>query len=816
MHRNKNVLLDYILLTTIAGLLLLLGIDLLPRINPAFIGLPKVSRSEAAQAADSLVRELRFDKDSFHRYAWYLRDANSIDYLMRCYGVRETMELLQQSNLPIAWWNFAWHRNRPKDAQEEFLTIRIRTDGTLLGFRHQIPDSVAGTRLSQDEATALARAELERRLGAQTAALYTLDNFRVHNKPNRRDYNLRFVRKGNKIAEGHEAVDMQIAGDQVVMFMPKFVVPEDFTVSSGRFGGTNILFNGLSVVIYFLLTIFSLLAFLKKYHAGLISVNQGAVAGLISYVTFCIIYINSWSIFGTETNIGAISEVYTKFILLGIQLTTTLVFIFVNIFTSWNAGIHEIYQLRPRLLSGIDSLLKGRWISKNMGREIPPAFIFGAIAFGATLLIELVMITFFGAHPRVGNQWLDMFNGKIPLLNALGSIITLTLFNNIIFRAFLIPYLLRFMKSPALAILISAASFAGYSIFFDEFWLYWPVYFSTIPAFVQAILEGYVFWRYGLLASLLTSSVAALLRIVGPAMSSGTPLFVINAGLLILIFFVILAIGLIGLIRGKEFAVRTSDEPAHIRRIKEQTRMQQELEIAKKVQLGLLPRRVPQIEGYDIYAACLPALEVGGDYYDFFNLGDDKFGIAIADVSGKGMPAAIYMTLTKGILQSHAENDLSPKTVLTRVNSQMYQTIERTWFVSMFYAVLSPPEKRLHFARAGHNPVVWFKSDGSRELLNTPGIGLGLEMGPIFEKTLRETELSLTPGDTLVFFTDGFTEAMNEHGEEYGEQRLIDFLQGISHENAEEMVRSAIAEIRSFSDGNEQHDDMTIIVIKVR
>ncbi len=816
IHRNKNVILDHILLTTIAILLFLLGIDLMPKINPNFSGLPKVTRQEAAVVADSLVNELGFDSSSFYRFSWYTRDANVLDYLMRCYGVRETMEILQKESIPSAWWNFTWHRNRPKDAQEEFLTIRIRPDGTLLGFRHRVPDSLSGIRLSQEEAISLARSALQRWLGEQATQNYVLEDFKTHNKPNRRDYDLKFVRKDRQIAEGREVIDIVIAGSELVGLMPKFAVPPDFTASSGLFGGTNILFNGLSVVTYFVLTLIALLAFLKKYHAGLISINQGAIAGAVVYFCFLALYLNNWGNFGVGTRIGAISEIYVKYIVLGIQLTTTLVFIFVNIFTSWNAGLHEIRQLKPRLLSGIDSLIKRRWISKNIGREMPTGFIFGMIIFGTTLLCELLIIELFGSHPRIGQQWPGLFSGYLPLFSVLGTALVTTLFNNSVFRAFLIPYVVRLKNSPALAIIISAASYAAYSIFFDEYWIYWPVYFSIIPAFVAGLLLGYVFWHYGLLAALMSSMTLTVLRLTGPLLASQVPFFALNGLLALALLLIIVIIGIRGLFYGKEYAVKLSDEPAHIRRIKEQTRMQQELEIAKKVQLNLLPRGVPRLTGYDIHAACIPALEVGGDYYDFFHLNGNKLGIAIADVSGKGVPAAIYMTLTKGILQSHAENEQSPKTVLTRVNSQMYQTIERSWFVSMFYAVLEPETRQLHFARAGHNPVVWIHRDGSCELLDPPGIGLGLEMGPVFQKTLQETRLELRAGETLVFFTDGFTEAMNEQRQEYGEERFIDFLQKNTHESAEEMVRNTIAEIRSFTGGNEQHDDMTIIVIKVR
>src|SRR5262249_22037916 len=140
--------------------------------------------------------------------------------------------------------------------------------------------------------------------------------------------------------------------------------------------------------------------------------------------------------------------------------------------------------------------------------------------------------------------------------------------------------------------------------------------------------------------------------------------------------FVPAVVGFIGLSRRERFEFKGSDLPEHVKRISERARMTRELEIARQVQIGLLPRSDPKVPGFDISGLCVPAEEVGGDYYDFIHLSDRKIGIAIGDVSGKGVPAAIYMTLTKGVLQSHAEGNIHPRDVLIKVNSLMYRTIK--------------------------------------------------------------------------------------------------------------------------------------------
>jgi len=221
------------------------------------------------------------------------------------------------------------------------------------------------------------------------------------------------------------------------------------------------------------------------------------------------------------------------------------------------------------------------------------------------------------------------------------------------------------------------------------------------------------------------------------------------------------------------------------------------------------------VQGFDIAGLCVPALEVGGDYFDFGELQDGNLGIAVGDVSGKGIPAAIYMTLTKGILQSHAGEESSPKQVLSKVNNLMYRTIERNWYVSMFYAVLDSRRKLLRFARAGHNPGIVFRSGESQaSLLQTAGIGLGLDPGEVFTRTLVEGELQMTQGDTLVLYTDGFTEAMNSRHEEFGEARFLQLLQRHQHSSAAALVHEILGEVRDFAGDHPQHDDMTLVVLK--
>lgn len=255
--------------------------------------------------------------------------------------------------------------------------------------------------------------------------------------------------------------------------------------------------------------------------------------------------------------------------------------------------------------------------------------------------------------------------------------------------------------------------------------------------------------------------------------------------------------------------------PSHIEKISERERLKKELEIAAKVQLSLLPKEQPQIPGYEIASLSIPAKEAGGDYYDFVKLSDGKLGIAIGDVSGKGVGVAIYMTLTKGMLQAHAEENVSPKVVLGKVNKLLYKTIEKNSFVSMFYAILDMNNHSLLYSRAGHYPGIFCSfEERDSKLLMSKGIALGLEEGKVLQDTLNEDTIQLKPGDVVVFYTDGFTETINNKLEQYGEERLIELIQNYRDQHPQEILELILKDVRKFTKDYPQHDDMTIVILK--
>jgi len=244
----------------------------------------------------------------------------------------------------------------------------------------------------------------------------------------------------------------------------------------------------------------------------------------------------------------------------------------------------------------------------------------------------------------------------------------------------------------------------------------------------------------------------------------------------------------------------------------EKKMLDHELAIAEELQANLLPRKVPQIPGYDVSAYYRPSREVGGDYYDFIEIDPDHLAILVADVSGKGIPGSIVMTETRALFKSEAVRTLSPAETLIRVNRVLYNDIKRGMFVTVFFTILSLQRSVLSVVSAGHNPMVlWRKASNTCHLVNPNGLALGIDKGPLFEKTLKEQKIQLFKGDRFCLYTDGVIEAMNERHEQYGQNRFYLRVKQLADKSSSEFLSLLVNEIESHQGQAPQHDDITMV-----
>jgi len=243
---------------------------------------------------------------------------------------------------------------------------------------------------------------------------------------------------------------------------------------------------------------------------------------------------------------------------------------------------------------------------------------------------------------------------------------------------------------------------------------------------------------------------------------------------------------------------------------------QRELAIAEELQSNLLPRRIPKIAGVDLSAYYRPSEEVGGDYYDFIEIDEDHLGIAVADVSGKGVPAAMVMTEARALLKGEASRSLSPAETLGRINRVLFQDIKRGMFVTMCYMVLSIRRRQLTLSSAGHLPLIlWRRASNACYAINPLGLALGIDKGPLFEKKLREDRVVLQAGDRFVGCTDGILEAMNADQEELGTERLHALVSAHGDRDSGEFVTKLIDGVEAHAAGAPQHDDITLVTGRI-
>jgi sigma-B regulation protein RsbU (phosphoserine phosphatase) len=242
----------------------------------------------------------------------------------------------------------------------------------------------------------------------------------------------------------------------------------------------------------------------------------------------------------------------------------------------------------------------------------------------------------------------------------------------------------------------------------------------------------------------------------------------------------------------------------------EKKRLEGQLEVARQVQLELLPAHDPQLSGFDICAWNFSTEEVSGDYYDWVSIYEDQIGMVIADVSGKGVPAALLMAFLRASLRAAIHIGYAPHISMAKVNYLLWESIERNQFVTAFYGVLDASNKTLAYTNAGHNPPLLMDADGTARFIERGGLPLGM-----FRDTrYYEYYQAIEPGQLLVLYTDGATEANGANGEEYGRERLEAAVRAGRHLSARELITAIQQDVLAWTDGRGASDDMTFFIVK--
>ncbi len=540
--------------------------------------------------------------------------------------------------------------------------------------------------------------------------------------------------------------------------------------------------------------------FFKKLRADEMSLKAGLPAAIVAALGMVIVFL-------TDTTITLVGQLSTAILAPGF-----IVLGFVILYGTGESLMRNLGQ--DRLLS-FEAAQHGRWWFRPVGISLSRGAAWGLILFaGMTLLLNRFALPLqaYGIPPTE-NEALMYYTTMSPLLSVWGESFCYILFTEIAYRLFLVSMLSRFFRQSWVI--------AGIAALVSAMWPaplinLTPFSFSFAINFLLGLALTLIYLRFDFLTSVTAALSLPLLMHGFSFIFAGKIVHPFHGWALLALPALFIAGGQIIQRHGRAEIDTRVLQPDYLDRLTERERVKRELEIARQVQLRFLPRGLPTITGLDIAALCIPANEVGGDYYDFVRLGPHRLGVLIGDVSGKGILAAFYMTLAKGIIKSSIQENLSPAQVLIRANQLFYENVDRGIFVSLIYGVFDLEKRLFTSARAGHNPILLLRrQEHSATLVSPQGFALGLEHGELFSRNIQEQTVVINSGDVFVFYTDGFTEAMNDKKEEFGESRVIESLSNGAGVSSQETITNIRHAVQRFTGNTPQHDDMTMTVVRV-
>lgn len=566
--------------------------------------------------------------------------------------------------------------------------------------------------------------------------------------------------------------------------------------------------DSLTAILIIPLVIFGLLIFFAGWGSGEL-LHRPALRcfGLVFIFMF---WTNYFGTFADDLNLNV--PIFNP---IGLAITRFLLYFLIMLCLSlplyffWASGHFLLARQGRRRTTAFELLLQGKWNTRYLAEHAAAGILLGGVSATLPLLVRLLP-PFQSARFSVRDVFM-LFTAKLPALGALAEDHVYGVF---LFFALGVPLLEMYVPRPLLS--------RGLILSLGTLWFAGTAFFgNSAPA---ALLVGvglsvlyYTIYRQFDFLTVLIAALSGMGMLNALALRAQPQASLQSAGLTLFAGLVLaLLITLVGAWRGRAVPQETFAPLLRAARGIERERLKADLAVARRAQQQMLPEAAPHLPGYDIAAICTPSKDVGGDLYDFIKLPDGRLGIVVADVSGKGVPAALYMTLTKGLLASVSEEQSDPGTILREINRHLYEACRKKVFVTLFLGVLDPETRLLTYARAGHNPTVWRRAlRNATELLRPPGMGLGLNQGKMFNATLKVASLQLEAKDALFFYSDGITEAMNDQQEEYGEERLMALAAETDQLNAGSALSAIMADVKAFLGPIAPQDDQTLVVIKV-
>ena len=807
MGKIKN-LLPFLLVLIIAALVV---IQLFPSVHPyGGVRLPMDAQA-IEQRSGELLSSMGISVDGMSGQALLRYDESLFRQVEQRYGIEKSNELTRDK-IPVYHWDIRWGKptglilspgsggdqSKAAQAVAEILRgevfMRLGTAGQLMEFERKFADSIPLPSLSQSEARALAATFLHRYANAATSLPDTAQpssEKRIEQKK-RVDYEFIWNTK-MPVMENPVHVTVLVAGNQVMAFRGDVDIPEEFKKSD-----VDLVWRLGLPIFYSLVIITMVVVAFRRFRAFELGFRLAIFVGLLVAVIEGIqIYLTMRLGFGWEKLLGLILGP----LFFGGALVPV-----------WAVSESTVREVWKEKLITFDLLSKGHGFHSRVGESLVRGIALGAGSLVVYLLCPFIASKLMHVSASFsGSSTIETFGAEWSWLYVLGHGISSAAFKISIVIMFAVSFLRGRVSSPILLIVLGSfvSAFASVGSFT-------PVWLGYLDLFLFGAVTVWSFYRYDALTAFMSLYVFNVLEEAASLLVVANSSYALSGWIVIAVLGGLVVAGLASQMKKGELTDFDEIMPAFAKHITERQRLQQELEIARSVQMSFLPKANPKIVELDIASRCAPALEVGGDYYDFIDAGNKRLGVVVGDVSGKGTQAAFFMTLTKGFVRALAEVSASPSAVLTRVNKLFYENVERGVFISMVYGIYNTVERVLTIARAGHNPDIMRKTKADQvQVVNPMGLALGLDAGDTFAKSIQEVAIPFQSGDLFVFYTDGFPEAMNKTLEEFGEDRLCQAVQKHAHRTAAEIMDGIFAEMKQFVGKAKQHDDMTIVVVKV-
>lgn len=737
-------------------------------------------------------------------------DSSLLRYINQKMTNADSLTSASLRELPVYYWQATWQKPKskkshinPNEDKRSADAVPPWVDKIQIGFDQQgkeiyfhliaANDSTVKS-LPENRAFQIADSLFHTRIGADTLA-YIFSKMLQNAGENRVDYSFQYRRK-NKVAGLPVLLKIEVTGDRAGGYAYQFETPPR-TPSRFRARAVYILW----AIILFIFIVLIIISGVRRLRADEIDFKAALPLAIVVASVLAIKYVLS-------PQFHAVIY-YVLSLLFGATLPA-VVFLFVA--STTDSLARETWN--DKLLT-LDTLRKGRIRYALFGKSLLRGIVSGFILCGISAILFKFSATFFHLDLTEWSARVNDINSHFPFLLRLSEIVNLLVWAQFVFLLFPVSFLVKYTGSQKWIYLAVAIAWGmGFSLFAglptSPYWL------VILRGAIFGIFLLYLFLKFDFLTALISQFTFLLALNAVRMMHFNSPVYLWGGFLFLSIIGGMAILGFSGLNRELAAEELSKYSPDHVKRIIERERLKRELEIARRVQLSFLPTQNPSVFGLDVSSVCIPASEVGGDYFDFIRLGDKKLGVAIGDVSGKGISAAFYMTLTKGFLRSLTRSPLSPAQVLTEMNSLFYENVERGHFISMIYGIFDLDAKTFSFARAGHNPIISYRNgSGNSEILCPPGLALGLDAGELFSQTIKENTLKIEADDLFVFYTDGFSEAMNKQAEEFGEQRLKALIGKERAQTAQNLLLSIEKQVNEFVGGTPRHDDMTMVICKI-